>query len=171
MRFADDGRLIGDMFDGIGLVQGALASGIPLKGRAVLLVGAGGAGRAIAFKLAEAGAAALTVANRTEARAVALVRDVRGAYPSFEVAPGPADPAGHDVVINATSLGLKPGEPMPLDPARFEPAATYVDVIAVRDTDLMKAAAERGLKVMGGRPMVDHQIAAQIAFLRPPALA
>lgn len=165
VRFEADGRLVGDMFDGIGLVQGALASGITLAGRKVLLVGAGGAGRAIAFALAKEGVAALTIANRTVARAEALVADVRRGVPGVEVAVGAADPRGHDVVINATSLGLHDGDPLPVDPARLEPAMDVIEIVAaVEITPLLRAALDRGCRTMGGRAMVDHQIEAQLRF-------
>ena len=75
------------------------------------------------------------------------------------------------MVVNATSLGLHAGEPPPVDPAALEPATAYVDIIAAVDvTEMMRAAAERGCRVMGGRPMVDRQMAAQIAFLGAPKL-
>jgi shikimate dehydrogenase len=165
VRFADDGRLIGDMFDGIGLVQGAIASGIPLKGRTVLLVGAGGAGRAIAFALAREGVAALTIANRTARRAAALAADVGRGVPSVKVAAGPANPQGHDVIINATSLGLHEADALPVDPNLLRPEMDVVEIIAaVEVTPLRRAGTDLGCRTMGGRAMVDHQIDAQLRF-------
>jgi shikimate dehydrogenase len=170
VRVEEDGRLVGEMFDGVGLVEAAKANGMPPGGKRVLLLGAGGAGRAIAFALAEAGVAALTIANRARDRAEGLAAAVRKAFPDVPVAAGPADTRGHDLIVNATSLGLKPGDPMPLGPAGLEAGMQLFDIIAPRDTELMEEARRRGLAVVGGRPMVEHQAKAQIEFLRPPAL-
>jgi shikimate dehydrogenase len=172
VRIEPDGRLVGDMFDGLGLVEGARANGIEPTGRAVLLVGAGGAGRAIAFALAAAGVSRLTIANRSSAKAEELAAAVRGAFPGIPVTAGPTDATGHEVIVQATSLGLKPGDPLPIDTTALDPSMQLFDIIAVRDTELMTAARERGLRsVVGGRPMIEHQARAQIAFLDPPALA
>ncbi len=166
VRFESDGRLIGDMFDGIGLVQGALAHDIAMKDKKVLLVGAGGAGRAIAFALVEEGASALTIANRTPGRAEALVAEVAKAAPGVEVRAGPPDPKGHDVIINATSLGLHETDALPVDPDLLTPAMEVIDIIAaIEVTPIRRAAIDIGCRTMGGRPMVDHQIEAQLRFL------
>jgi shikimate dehydrogenase len=170
VRIEAGGRLVGEMFDGLGLVGGVRAAGMGPEGRRVLLVGAGGAGRAIAMAVAAEKPARLTIANRTAAKAEELVGMVRSAFPGVEAATGPAAAAGHDLVINATSLGLKPGEPMPVDPLGFGPGVDLFDIIAARDTELMAAAAAKGARVVGGRPMIEHQARAQIAFLDPPHL-
>jgi shikimate dehydrogenase len=165
VRFADDGRLVGDMFDGIGLVQGALTSGIALAGRSVLLVGAGGAGRAIAFALAREGVGSLTVANRTPGRAEALAADVARGGPNARVTVGDANPTGHEVIVNATSLGLHEADPVPVDPNLLRPEMDVVEIIAaVEVTPLRRAATDLGCRTMGGRAMVDHQIEAQLRF-------
>jgi len=68
-------------------------------------------------------------------------------------------------------LGLKPGDSLPIDVSTLVPEMQLFDIIAVRDTELMTAAREAGLKtVVGGRPMIEHQAKAQIAFLNPPEL-
>jgi shikimate dehydrogenase len=171
VRIDQGGRLVGDMFDGLGLVEGCRANGIEPRGRSVLMVGAGGAGRAIAFALAEAGAKSLTIANRTAEKAETLAREVRDAFPDCVTTAGPADGTGHEVIIQATSLGLHAEDSLPVNPATLDPSSQLFDIIAVRDTELMQAARGRGLEtVVGGRPMVEHQAKAQIAFLRPPSL-
>ena len=171
VRIEEGGRLVGEMFDGLGLVAACRAHGIEPRGRAVLLLGAGGAGRAIAFALAEAGAARLTIANRTPEKASSLAREVRDALPGCAATAGPADAIGHEIVIQATSLGLKPEDALPMDPAILSSDMQLFDIIAVRDTGLMQAARERGLiTVVGGRPMIEHQAKAQIEFLAPPPI-
>jgi len=170
VRVEAGGRLVGDMFDGLGLLEGARANGMDPTGRRVLIVGCGGAGRAIAFAVAEAGASRLTLANRTARAAETLAGQVQAAFPSADIAVGPADAGGHDLVVQCTSLGLHAGDPLPLDPATLGPAIDLFDIIAVRDTELMQAARARGCRVCGGRPMIEHQAAAQIAFLDAPML-
>lgn len=171
VRIEEDGSLSGDMFDGLGLVEGARANGIEPTAKAVLLVGAGGAGRAIAFALADAGVARLTIANRTSSKAEKLAAEVKRAFPGVEVAAGPADASGHEVIVQATSAGLKPDDPLPMDAASLKPGMQLFEIIAVRDTPLMEAARAAGMtRVIGGRPMIEHQAKAQIAFLDPPLL-
>ncbi len=164
VRFEPDGRLAGEMFDGVGFIRGALESGIELEGRRILLVGAGGAGQAIAFALAQHGAAEVTIANRTRETADDLVARIRDGVPGAESRVGDADPAGYEVVVNATSLGLKPDDPLPFDPARVDQDAAVIDIIAPK-TRLQEEVAARGLKLMGGRPMIDTQVVSQLQFL------
>ena len=168
VRIEENGRLVGDMFDGLGMVEGAKAHGMDPRGRSVLLVGCGGAGRAIAFALPAAGARRLTLTNRTTAAAERLHGELRSAFPDLEIEMGPPDACGHDMVVQCTSLGLHDTDPMPVDPTTFEPGTQLFDIIAVRDTELMRAVAARGCEVVGGRPMIEHQAAAQIAFLDAP---
>ncbi len=169
VRRDPDGRLIGDMFDGKGFVAGLEGAGYDLKGRNVLLVGAGGAGRAIAFAVAEAGAKRLTIANRTAGKAEALARAVMRAVPAVEVGVGPADPEGHGLVINATSLGLKPDDPLPVDAGRLGPGVAVAEIIMTPETTaLLAAAKERGCRVFYGRPMLERQVDMIAAFLGIP---
>lgn len=171
VRIEPDGSLSGDMFDGLGLVEGCRDNGIEPRGKATLMLGAGGAGRAIAFALAEAGVSRLTIANRTAAKAEALAAEVAKAFPNVPVSAGPADATGFEVIIQTTSLGLKPEDALPMDVGTLDPAMQLFDIIAVRDTELMQAARQVGLAtVVGGVPMIQHQARAQIAFLDPPKL-
>ena len=171
VRFEPDGRLVGDHFDGVGFVNAARANGIEPKGSRVLILGAGGAARAIAISLADEGAAAITITNRTESRANDLAAVVQAVFEDVEVKAGPADAAGHDLIVNCTSLGLHSGDPMPMDPASLAPDMRLFDIIAPRDTELMEAARAAGLGiVVGGRPMVEHQVVAQLNFLDIPKM-
>lgn len=147
------------------------AHGIEPRGKAVLMLGAGGAGRAIAFALAAAGVARLTIANRTAAKAEALAAELATAFPQVPVAVGAGDAAGHAVIVQTTSLGLNPEDALPMDVASLTPAMQLFDIIAARDTQLMQQARTAGLRtVVGGRPMIEHQARARIAFLDPPCL-
>jgi shikimate dehydrogenase len=172
VRVEPDGALAGEMFDGAGLLATARANGMDPKGRRVLLVGAGGAGRAIAFAMAQAGAAAIGIANRHPDRAERLVRDVAAALPEADARVTAPDAGGYDLVVQCTSLGLKPGDALPLDPATLRSGTDVIDIIAVRDTELLEAARSRGCRVVGGRAMVELQFDAQLGFIgAPPALS
>lgn len=166
-----DGRWTGDMFDGRGLVHGLRAAGIEPKGRNVLLVGAGGAGSAVAFAMAEAGAARLTIFDIDEAKARRVIDGVRRAYPALRAEAGPPAPdAGHDTVINATPLGMAPSDPLPVDPATIAPSVLAVDVIMKPDvTPFLKAAQARGCRIVPGRHMLDGQVPAVAAFFGMPS--
>ena len=166
MRIDADGQWSGESFDGVGFVDAARAHRVLSTDRPVVLVGAGGAGTAIAFALAAAGVRELHIVNREAERAEQLCAELRKAYPGIH-ADTRADSLGRaGLAINATSLGLHAGDPMPFDPARLPADAALFDIIAARDTELMAACAARGLRVVGGKPMIDHQVAAQIAFWR-----
>lgn len=172
VRIEPGGRLVGEMFDGLGLLAAMRAHGLEPKGAHHLLVGAGGAARAIAFALAAAGAAEVAIWNRTAERAARLAAEVARAFPAVRATAAPPDGRGFDVVVQCTALGMHAGDPLPIDPAILAPPTALVEIIAVRETELMTAAAARGCTVVGGRPMAELQIDAQLAFIgRPPPLA
>jgi len=165
IRCDDNGRWVGAMFDGAGCVLGMQWEGIHPANRSVLLIGAGGAGRAIAFAVASTGARTLTIFDIDEGRADELAKSVAaatGCVTSF----GAPDPRGHEIVINATALGMRPGDAMPVDPNRLEPGSTVVDIITTPDpTPLCRAARERGCRTQGGRPMHEGQAVHALRFL------
>jgi shikimate dehydrogenase len=166
VRREADGRLVAANTDGQGFVIGLRGAGHELAGRRVLLAGAGGAGRAVAFAVAGAGAAGLTIANRTTARAERLARDVAAAYPAVTVAAGPPDPAGHDVVINATSLGMHPGDPLPVLADGLAPGMLVCDIVTrPEQTRLLDEAAARACVPHPGLPMLAGQVDLILEFL------
>lgn len=169
VRFEEDGRLIGDMFDGKGFIAGLKAEGHELKGQKVLQLGAGGAGRAIAFSVAEDGAAELVISNRTMAKAEELAAAVAAAYPDCKVTAGPADPTGLDVVINTTSLGLHDGDDLPVDPGKLTPDMLVAEIIMIpEDTAILVEARKRGCKTHLGHHMLDHQVRLIAEFMGCP---
>jgi shikimate dehydrogenase len=166
VRFSGS-RLVGEMFDGVGLVMAQQKEGIAIAGRRVLLLGAGGAARAVAFAFCQEGVAALRISNRSQERAERLVADIHATMPDADVAVAGADLAGYDLVVNCTALGLYPNDPMPADPQRLAPTTDVVDIIAARDTEFMAAAEARGCRVIGGLPMAVGQVAAFSEFFDP----
>lgn len=166
VRREADGRLVGHMLDGEGFVGGLRANGIEPRGRSAYLAGAGGAANAIAFALVQAGVSRLTIANRTRAKADDLKQRLAQLDPTAQVVVGTPDPSGHDLVVNATSLGLRVGDALPLDTARLAPDQLVCEVIMQpRETALLLAAQERGCRVHYGAPMLAAQIALMAQFL------
>ena len=166
VRCHPDGPWVGATFDGLGCVLGMQWEGNDPAGRSVLLVGAGGAGRAIAFAIAAAGARSLTIFDTDNRRAFELAAAVAAATPGCQTRFGAPDPSGCDIVINATPLGMKTGDSMPVDPDRLNSGAIVVDAINDPDpTPLCQAARSRGCRTQGGRPMHEGQAVHALSFL------
>lgn len=159
VRRDQDGRLIGDNIDGAGFIDGARESGIEFKGRRVLQIGAGGAGRSIAFSLAGAGAAAIGISNRTEAKAKDLAAAVSAAYPACNAFAATADAAGYDAVVNTSSVGMKPDDPLIIDPSHLTPAISVSEIIMSPEmTPLLLEAQKRGCTFSLGKSMLQNQV-------------
>ena len=164
-----DGTLLGDMFDGAGFVRGVQRKGHKLDGARVLVVGSGGVGSAIAASFAAAGIGAIGVFDRNPAPAAALAERLRIHYPQLEVATGGKDPAGYEIVVNATPLGMADGDPLPMDVARINPA-TFVGEVVMREeiTPFLRAARDKGCPIQVGTDMLFEQIPAYIEFFGFP---
>jgi shikimate dehydrogenase len=165
-----DGRLIGENTDGQGFVA-ALRTVTDPAGRHIVLLGAGGAARAIAVESALAGAARLTIVNRDAARGEALAALVRSATPAqaqalawrgdFTV------PPDADIVVQATSIGLAgtAAARVPLDLGSLRPGLVVADVIPNPPrTALIRAAEARGCQVLDGLGMLVEQARIAIAL-------
>lgn len=148
------GKLRGFNTDGYGFAKAIKEDfNMPLKGKRVLILGAGGAGRAIAAQCQLEGTAKIIVANRTRAHIMAGVetiaftpRDIQKA--ALEV----------DLLVNATTVGLKPDETLPVTPETFSPKLAVYDVIYNPiETPLIRQASEAGAKVANGLSMLLHQ--------------
>jgi shikimate dehydrogenase len=164
-----DGSLLGDMFDGAGFVRGVERKGRKLAGTRVLVVGTGGVGSAIAASLAGAGISGINLVDANAASASALAGRLRENYPRLEVGTGSADPAGYDVVVNATPLGMKEGDPLPLDVSRLD-SKTFVGEVVMKSeyTPFLRAAIAKGCPVQVGTDMLFEQIPAYLEFFGFP---
>ena len=160
-----DGSLLGDMFDGAGFVRGVERKGKRIAGARALVVGCGGVGSAIAASLAAAGLSAIGLFDPATASAEALADRLRLHYPALQVIAGSNDPAGYDIVVNATPLGMKPGDPLPVDVARIAPS-TFVGEVVMKEefTPLLRAAMEKGCTVQVGTDMLFEMIPAYLEF-------
>lgn len=170
VRRDPDGRLVADMFDGEGFVRGVHRQGVDPQGARVLIVGAGGVGCAIAASFAAAGVAALSLFDVRADAAEGLAARLREHYPRLDVRTGSNDPAGHDIVVNATPMGMEPGDPLPLDVDRLSPH-TFVGEVVMRETmtAFLRAAQQRGCRFQVGSDMLFEQIPAYLEFFGLPS--
>lgn len=146
------GTLHGDMFDGLACVTACKEQGCVFDGRRALLVGAGGAGTAIAHAAATAGLTALGIADLDSTRRDTLVARLAGA--GLPVHPATPDPAGYDIVLNATPLGMRASDPLPVREAALSPHMFVGDVVTEPELPpLILAARRAGCKTSTGTGM------------------
>ncbi|MBV8778612.1 MAG: shikimate dehydrogenase [Alphaproteobacteria bacterium] len=159
-----DGSLFGDMFDGEGFARGAKRSGFNFAGARCLVVGTGGVGAAIAAAIAPERPQLLALCDLRDDATEALAARLRHHFPELVVALRKNDPAGYDLVVNATPLGMKPADPLPFDPARLDPGAFVGEVVLTGMTPIVTAAAARGCRYLLGTDMLFEQIPAYLEF-------
>ncbi len=164
-----DGRLVGDMFDGEGFVRGVLRKGLKLQGARVLVVGSGGVGCAIAASLAGAGIAAITLYDVNATSAQALGARLKEHHPQIDVQTGSNDPQGYDLVVNATPMGMNPGDPLPIDMDRVS-SNTFIGEVVMKTeiTPFLAAARAKGCATQVGTDMLFEQIPAYLEFFGFP---
>ena len=159
------GALVGDMFDGEGFVRGVLRKGRVLAGARVLVAGNGGVGSAIAASLAKAGVAELALFDAYAPVMTGLAGRLRANYSDLTVTTGSIDPAGYDVVVNATPLGMNAGDPLPMDVNRIAPSTFVGEVVMKQEiTPFLAAARARGCEFQVGTDMLFEQIPAYLEF-------
>ena len=164
-----DGSLYGDLFDGVGFVRAAERRGFIVAGTRCLVVGAGGAGAAIGAALAAAGARAIRLHDTRVAHAIALAAQLQGHFPAAAIDAGDAALAGFDLVVNATPLGMEPGDPLPVDASQLSPAMTVGEIVMKQEiTPLLAAARARGCRTVTGREMLQEQLPLYLEFFGLP---
>lgn len=155
IRRNPDGTWHGDMLDGLAFVKAQQDHGAKVEGARALLIGAGGAGSAIAYALLDAGVAELVV-NETDPSRVDALIDLLSDVSGGRLSAGPADPTGFDLVLNATPLGLQEGDPVPVDTSLLTSSMFVGDVIAGHGvTPLIAAAQALGCQTANGEHMVE----------------
>lgn len=169
VRIAEDGRLIGDMFDGEGFVRGVLRHGRQILGKRAIITGAGGVGSAIAASLAHAAVAEICIFDTHAAMMRELAERLRHHYPELKVLTGSNDPTGFDIVVNATPLGMKDGDPLPFEVERISPDAFVGEVVLKQEiTPFLAAVRARGCDFQVGVDMLFEQIPAYLEFFGFP---
>jgi shikimate dehydrogenase len=161
----EDGTLLGDQFDGTGFVRGVERKGFDLAGKRALVVGNGGVGSPIAASLAAAGVSAMGLFDPNSAASESLGERLTAAYPELQVSTGSKDPDGYDIVVNATPLGMKDDDPLPMDVERIAPTTFVGEVVMKQEvTPFLQAAMDKGCPVQVGKDMLFEQIPAYLEF-------
>ncbi|MBV8837181.1 MAG: shikimate dehydrogenase [Alphaproteobacteria bacterium] len=157
MRREKDGSWTGDMTDGGGFVAALKRNEFDPKGKRALQVGAGGAGSAIALALAMEGAS-VTLADLDVGKRDALIARL-GRHGHAITPVDKPDPAGFDLIVNATPAGMKAGDPLPVDASRLEAKQFVADVITMPViTPLLQAALQKGCHIQNGVQMFEAQV-------------
>jgi shikimate dehydrogenase len=161
----DDGKIVGDMFDGQGFTRGLKRKNFDVKGKSCLVLGTGGVGSAIAASLAADGIARMVVSDTNKAGAEGLAQRLKEHYPKMDVAVGSNDPKGFDLIVNATPLGMKASDPLPFDTSRIDKNTFVGEVVMKQEiTPLLKAAQDIGCRTQVGTDMLFEQIPAYLEF-------
>jgi len=157
MRREKDGSWTGDMTDGGGFIAALKRNDFDPNGKRALQVGAGGAGSAIALALAMEGAS-VTLADLDAAKRDALIARLGRHGHKITPVDNP-DPAGFDLIVNATPAGMKASDPLPVDASRLEARQFVADVITMPViTPLLQAALQKGCHIQNGVQMFEAQV-------------
>lgn len=157
IRRGADGRWRGDNTDGQGYLDGIAAQGFDVAGKTALLVGAGGAGAAIAYEILARDAAHLKVHDIDIARRDRVIARLAERFPG-RVGAGDADPTGVDLVANATPLGMRVGDPLPVETGKLSARQFVADVVTKPEISPMLVEARRiGCATMPGAGMFEAQ--------------
>ena len=160
-----DGTWHGDMFDGLGYVKAMQAKGCELQQQKALLVGAGGAGSAIAHSLVLAGVSELAIHDENTERRESLIGRLNSLHMA-RVYSGNTNPTGFDVAINATPMGMRDGDPTPIDVNAITSHMFIGCVItAPAEPPLIKAARAKGCNTTTGADMFAQVRELMVQFL------
>lgn len=180
VKVLSDGRFSGCSTDGAGFEEAVrIRLGMELAGREILLLGCGGAARAVAFRAAKRGARKIRIANRHAEKAAMLAEELGScaeALPLDDTKKLSDALAESDLLVQATSLGLRPGDapPLPLDLLDAAPGKLAVFDLVYLATPLLERAKARGLKFCDGKEMLLRQGAESFRFwtgVEPPVEA
>jgi shikimate dehydrogenase len=161
----EDGSLLGDQFDGAGFVRGVERKGRPIRNARALVLGGGGVGSAIAASIAAAGASEIALFDTNTTAVESLAERLRKHYPMLVVRTGSKDPAGFDIIVNATPLGMNEDDPLPFDIDRVDPSTFVGEVVMKAEyTPMLRAAKKKGCMVQVGTDMLFEMIPAYLEF-------
>jgi len=165
LRRNADGTWHGDMFDGMGYVEALKSKGCEPRGQRALLVGAGGADSAIAYSLVTAGVREVAIHDPDTVRRDGLIARL-ASLGLGKVSAGSNDPTGFDICINATPIGMKDGDPHPIDSSKFTAQQFVGCVITAPAVPPMVAAARtKGCNTMTGADMFARVRDLMVEFL------
>jgi len=154
-----------EMFDGVGCVEGFRRRGLTFAAKRVMLIGAGGAGSAIAVAIAHEAPAAIRLFDLDDARVGTLAAKVRSVDARIRVVTGAPRHEGFDVLLNASPVGMLDDPRLPIEAKRFDPSLVVFDAIVKPETTPLLALAEAcGCTVVRGREMMRGQITRMTDF-------
>ncbi len=157
VRKREDGSLIGDNVDGIGYVDGIKKLGFDVEGKRALLIGAGGAGSAVAFEILDRGASYLGIYDIDPDRLAGLVKRLDDRFPG-RVGVQRNDPEGYDLIANVTPVGMRPGDPYPVDVKKFHKSQFIADAITKPEVSpMVELARSLGCSTMTGEGMFNAE--------------
>lgn len=176
IRRDDAGQLEGTLFDGEGIVAALNHYHIPFRGCRVLILGAGVSGAAIGVSLAERGsgqgARELAFYDPIPGRAAGVAARIANTFGARALAVSDSDPAGYDLIINATPLGSAPDDPLPCDVQRIDSHAAIFDIVLHNQpTRLVQAARSAGLFAQPGFEMLVQQMPRYFDYFGMPDVA
>lgn len=165
IRRTKSGKLQGHMVDGDAMVAALKGNGVAIAGRSTVLVGAGGAGAAIAFSLAEAGVSALTIVDISSERSGRLVNSLAGKYPQIHLKCSVTSEDQFDIAINASPAGMEASDPLPLSLNYVKKTGMVADAITKpATTKWLYMASEQGIRIQMGAEMALAQLPLQLEF-------
>lgn len=170
VRRHPDGGWYGDMSDGLGFVRAMMQTGCQPEGRRALLIGAGGAGSAIALQMLDSGVAELAIHDSDTARRDGLIAKLLKVHPG-KVRAGSMDPSGFDIVANATPMGMNAGDPLPVEVDKLKSGVFVGDVITAPEVSpLLEIARSMGCRTQTGVGMFLAQRELMLDFLEGKAI-
>lgn len=165
IRKTEDGGLIGDNVDGLGYLEGLRAAGFDAAGKTALLIGAGGAGSAVALELLERGVSRLAIHDIDIERRDRLITRLNERF-SHVATVGSRCPAGYDLIANVTPTGMRKTDSYPIDVERLMPGQFVADAITKPEiTPLIAFARRLGCNTMTGVGMFNGEAQTLIDFL------
>jgi len=170
VRRLPDGRLEGNMLDGDGFVNGLRRRNFKFDGARALVVGCGGVGSAISASLAAAGIGALGLYDIVPGASAGLRERLARYYPKLDIADRGNDPAGYELVVNATPMGMNDDDPLSMDASRIAPGTFVGEVVMKQDmTPFLRAAKARGCRFQMGVDMLFEQIPIYLEYFGLPS--
>jgi shikimate dehydrogenase len=168
VRRETGGTWIGDMYDGLGLVGAVRQAGLDPKGKRAMVIGAGGAGSAIADALAEAGAVSITIFDLDQNKASEVAVRFGKAHTHCRFSVGPARAENQELLVNATPTGMTPADGMPVEFGKFNSSLVVADVVTRPEiTPLLAHARACGCRISTGVQMFKAQADMIAGFLIP----
>lgn len=165
IRKQSNGELYGDNVDGIGYMDGVAKEGYQVTGQRALLIGAGGAGSAVAYEILKRGADYLAIFDVDEARLSSLIQRLEKEFPG-KVGTGSQDPTGFDFVANVTPVGMRAGDPYPVDVTKLNADQFIADAITKPEVSpMVEHARSLGCKTMTGAGMFNAEAEILVDFM------